>query len=117
DEVVRVGAWRVEGGARVEPERLVQAARSANVVDCAMGERLARAARASGGGAAASTALARALVGLHRPSEARQVLADAEKFDQDDRARARLALEQAHLLFWATGEETDAVEGLARAEA
>lgn len=116
DDVPRLAAWRLDGGGAADSSLFLEAAQQAAAAfDYAFTERLARAALAAGGGAAAQLALGRALAGQGRIAEADEVLAAAATGAPDDKALSRGVRARADLLARTTGDYAGAVETLRHA--
>ena len=118
DDVLRLAAWRVEGGDAGPLHELVAAARQArSLFDHALAERLARRGRDQGGGVELQLALADALYWQGRHGEAQEVLDGidaASGEDRDDEAVAGTAIVLASNLMWGLGRAGDAEHVLTR---
>lgn len=101
DDLLRVAAWRLEGGGDVEPNRFLEAARLAVVRrDHVLGERLARAAADAGAGPDALIELAEALYWQDRPNEAIAVLESVLQQPVTEAQRVRATIMQGSCLVW-----------------
>jgi DNA-binding CsgD family transcriptional regulator len=117
DDLLRLASWRLESGTLSDPDTLTQAsARSAQLFDFALAERLARAGVDAGGGWPARHALAEPLRGLGRFEEADELYAALAADAGTDERRALAARDRAANLYWGLGRSEAAREVLQRAE-
>ena len=107
--VIRLALWRLDGGASVEPELLLEAARRAFFAhDVGLAERLARLAHDGSAGPASGQLLGEALAGLGRHDEAEAILAETEATATSDEQRALAAMARAQAFLWGLGQAADA---------
>jgi DNA-binding CsgD family transcriptional regulator len=105
DVALRVATWRLDAGMPISPDLLGRAARSARWrFDNVLAARLARAALARGGGAAAALALGEAEFYSGRHAEAEAALASAVDLCRDDTERAAIASARAYNLGMLIGD-------------
>jgi len=116
-DVLRVAAWRLEGGGDADGDLFVRAAEQAlAALDWPMAERLALAAAQSDASFDARLALARALAGMGRAAEAEELLRDLQPEAGLDVQRLTVAIARASNLFWGLDRTSDADDLLAEAE-
>jgi DNA-binding CsgD family transcriptional regulator len=116
DVALRVATWRLDAGMPISPELLGRAARSARRrFDHVLAARLARAALARGGGAAAALALGEAEFYSGRHAEAEQALASAVDLCRDDTERAAIASARAYNLGMLIGDAQGAASVITEA--
>jgi DNA-binding CsgD family transcriptional regulator/tetratricopeptide (TPR) repeat protein len=112
-DLLRLAIWQLDAGARPGPDVLIGGAREAEAAfDHRLAERLARAARATGGGLEAGRLLARALVGQGRLEEADAVLEELGALATTDAERSRLNRDRAGHPFVAASRAPGALPGL-----
>jgi DNA-binding CsgD family transcriptional regulator/tetratricopeptide (TPR) repeat protein len=119
DDLMRLAVWRLEGGGRTDPHRLVAAARTAlGAFDATLAERLARAAMSDlGDDVRCRLALGDALAAQERIGEAEAEYARAAALARSDDEVASVAISRANLLFFRAGKGADAARLLAEASA
>ena len=116
DDRLRVAALNLEAGGAMDAAAWLSAAASARALfDFGLAERLANAAVEAGGGAAASLAVSRALVGQGRGADAEAVLAPLEEASATDGDRARVALLRVQNLQFLRGHADEVQAILSRA--
>lgn len=114
---LRMATWRLNGGGAPDPVLMTTAAqRALTLSDYPLAERLAKAAIDTGGGFAASLALAGSMIGQGQFAEAEQVLAGLERSGETGVQRAQVAIARAENLFWHLGHPPAAEEAISRAE-
>ncbi len=114
--ILRIVSWRLEAGAQLDADVLIDASnRAAERNDWEMSRRLAEAAVSAEGGSEAACALADALRAQGRYSEALDVLGNHQ--GQGDDQVARMAVLRAFILSSGLGRYGEADTALARAEA
>jgi DNA-binding CsgD family transcriptional regulator len=124
DDALRIARWRLDAGAEVPPEHLLDAARAANLAgDPDLGAQLAGLARDAGLGLDATLLLSRAHTIRKRFADAESVLADAESVLAGAEARAPgdpaalgYIAQRVHGLYWGLGLPGEARAFLERAE-
>ena len=117
DDALRIARWRLDAGAEVPPEHLLDAARAANQAgDPDLGARLAGLARDAGLGLDATLLLSRAHIIRKRFADAEAVLADAEAQAPGDPAALGHIAQRVHVLYWGLGLPGEARAFLQRAE-
>ncbi len=115
DDVLRLALWRLDSGGDVDESLLLEGAAAAlSRFDPPLAERLARAAMATGG-VAAALLVGRALAAQQRVEEADDVLRQAATLAATDGEIAQVALARADLLYFRSGriDEASAVLGSA----
>ena len=118
DDALRIALWRLEGGGEIDARSLVDGAVQAEAAfDLRLAERLARAAVAAGGGAAAEVVLGRALWQQSRAQEAEDVWSAVASRGDAGEHSTDLALYRAINLFFKLGRPEDAEQVLAEGEA
>ncbi len=116
DDALRVARWRLDAGAEVPPEHLLDAARAANLAgDPELGARLAQLASEAGLGLSATLLLSRAHITRNRFAEAESVLAAAEPNAAGDPAALGYIAQRVHVLFWGLGRRDEAQAFVERA--
>lgn len=109
EDTFRLAVWRLEGGGDIDGRRLVAAAHTAREVgDVELGERLARAAVARGGGFAAGFELGYCLYRSGDHQGAREVL-DGLDATATGAALAALAVGRADVTFWGQGRKAETI--------
>ena len=104
DDALRVARWRLDAGADVPPEHLLDAARAANLAgDPELGARLAQLASDAGLGLSATLLLSRAHIIRNRFADAEALLAAAEDDAPGDPAALGYIAQRVHVLFWGLG--------------
>ena len=104
DDALRVARWRLDAGADVPPEHLLDAARAANLAgDPELGARLAQLACDAGLGLSATLLLTRAHIIRNRFADAEALLAAAEDDAPGDPAALGYIAQRVHVLFWGLG--------------
>ncbi len=108
DDALRAGVWQLRSGRPGDPALLLAAAGQAvSRLDNTLAERLARAARDSGGGRSADHDLARILSYLGRFEESWHAL-PAVPDTADTTTRIRWAIVRSDVLFWGLGRVSEA---------
>ena len=101
EDLMRVATWRLEAREGASPDLLVAAAwRAHSFLDHVTAERMARAAVEVGGGTGAAVALAEALIGQNRRTEAEELLSPLDVRAVDEQTRTRIAISRGSNLFW-----------------
>ncbi len=109
DDALRVARWRLDAGADVPPENLLDAARAANLAgDPDLGARLAQLASGTGLGLSATLLLSRAHITRNRFADAEAVLAAAEDDAPGDPAELGYIAQRVQVLFWGLGRRAEA---------
>jgi DNA-binding CsgD family transcriptional regulator len=111
-DLLRIAVWKLEAGAKGDPDLFARAADQALAApDVVLAERLARAALQERESFEVRLTLGRALAGAGRGPEAQRVFAGLASQAAEDRQRAAVAVASARNLFWALNraEEADAV--------
>jgi DNA-binding CsgD family transcriptional regulator len=117
DDALRVARWRLDAGADVPPEHLLDAARAANLAgDPELGAQLAQLACEAGLGLTATLLLSRAHIIRNRFADAEALLAAAEDRAPGDPAALGYIAQRVHVLFWGLGRRDDARAFIERAE-
>lgn len=117
-DLLRLGAWRLESGAAGSPEVMTEAARRAvGIQDHRLAERLARAAVEAGGGFQPRMLVAQSLIGQGKLEEGDAELARTAAEAPDEVSRAIAAGTRAQNLFWGLGRSDAAVQVMAEVEA
>jgi DNA-binding CsgD family transcriptional regulator len=115
-DALRVARWRLEAGAELSPDHLLDAARAANVAgdpDLAAG--LAQRGLEAGLGLDATLVLSRAHIIRNRFADAEAVLAAAEAQAPGDPAALGYIAQRVHVLYWGLGRGDEARALLDRA--
>jgi ATP/maltotriose-dependent transcriptional regulator MalT len=111
EDLMRVATWRLEAREGASPDLLIAAAwRAHSFLDHVTAERMARAAVEVGGGTAATVALAEALIGQNRRTEAEELLRPLDVRAVDEQTRTRIAISRASNLYWGLGRADAAFE-------
>lgn len=117
-DLLRVATWHLDGGAELDAATLTAAARrAAHLGDHELGERLARAAVAAGGGMPAALVLAESLQSQGRVAQCRAELDGLDVGALDPAESTRWALVAATNAFWGYGDTDGADEVLVGAQA
>jgi DNA-binding NarL/FixJ family response regulator len=117
DDALRVARLRLDAGAEIPADLLVDAARAANLAgDPDLGAHLAETALTLGPGIRPALLLARSHVVRKRFAEAEEVLAAAEPLAGPDDAGVDYLEQRAHVLFWGLRREAETQELLKAAE-
>ncbi|GIJ24459.1 AAA family ATPase [Micromonospora lutea] len=99
EDVLRVALWRLDGGGRVHPQRMLAAADQAALIrEYALAERLARHAYDSGAGVPAGLVEVRAMLALGRVDEALRRCTHLATEATGDAERAEVAIQHAAAL-------------------
>ena len=115
DDVLRLALWRLDGGGRVDAPLLLEGAAAAlGRFDPPLAERLARAAMADGG-VAAALLVGRAVAAQQRVAEAEDVLRKAATLASTGGEIAQVALTTADLLYFRSGRIKEAAAVLGNA--
>ncbi len=118
DDVLRVVRWRLQAGADLPTEYLLDAARAANLAgDVELAVDLAQRTRAAGFGLPAMLLLVRAESQRNQFERAEQLLdeAEPEAGHADAETAARYVAQRVHVLYWSLGRTDDARAFLERA--
>jgi DNA-binding CsgD family transcriptional regulator len=101
DDALRIARWRLDAGAEVPAEYLLEAGRAANTAgDPALAERLGSLAIEARQGLAGVLVLARAHLIRNRFEAAEAVLAEAERQAPDDPQAVAYIAQRMHVLYW-----------------
>ena len=118
DDVLRIVRWRLQAGAEVPTEYLLDAARAANLaIDLDLAADLAQRARDAGLGMPATLLLVRAETLRNNFERAEELLAAAEADAQstDAELAAGYVAQRVHVLYWSLGRPEDTRAFLERA--
>lgn len=111
-----LAVWQLDGGGRVDPPIMVEAARGARRAgNLALAERLTLAAIDAGAGSAAGLLYARVLGERGWHPRAQALLAELAEQANNDEDRATVAIERARALLYWLGKGEEAAETLAKA--
>ena len=117
DDALRIARWRLDAGAEVPPELLLDAARAANLAgDPDLGAQLAGLAQEADLGLDATLVLSRSHIIRKRFADAEAVLAGAEAQAPGDPAVLGHIAQRVHVLYWGLGLPGEARAFLERAE-
>jgi DNA-binding CsgD family transcriptional regulator len=115
-DALRVARWRLEAGAELSPDHLLDAARAANVAgDPDLAADLAQRGLEAGLGLDATLLLSRAHIIRNRFADAEAVLAAAEAQAPGDPATLGYIAQRVHVLYWGLGRGDEARALLDRA--
>ncbi|HEY1714533.1 MAG TPA: LuxR C-terminal-related transcriptional regulator [Solirubrobacteraceae bacterium] len=115
-DALRVARWRLEAGAELSPDHLLDAARAANVAgDPDLAADLAQRGLEAGLGLDATLVLSRAHIIRNRFADAEAVLAAAEAQAPGDPATLGYIAQRVHVLYWGLGRGDEARALLDRA--
>ncbi len=117
DDTLRVVRWRLEAGAEVAADHLLDAARAANVAgDPDLAATLALRAQEAGLGLEATLVLSRAHIVRNRFADAEAALAAAEDQVPGHPAALGYVAQRVHVLYWGLGRRDEAQALLDRAQ-